>query len=62
MHIHPFDFIENSGNAECGAAVDLWWDPGIVMFHGATASEDVDVLFIMDGPFDIDYTGNVERV
>lgn len=32
------------------------------MFHGATAAEDVDVLFIMDGPFDISYTGDVERV
>ncbi|EHF02429.1 MULTISPECIES: cupin domain-containing protein [Olsenella] len=50
----------DQGDLPAGSFV--WWDAGTPMFHGATAAEDVDVLFIMDGPFDISYTGDVERV
>jgi len=33
----------------------LWFPEGMVMEHGATAEEDVTVLFITNKPFAIDY-------
>ena len=56
----PGTLRTEQGNLPAGSFI--WWDPRTVMFHGATANEDADVPFIMDGPFDIDYTGDVERV
>lgn len=35
----------------------IWWKPGAEMFHGSTANEDCDCLFIMDGPYDFFYHG-----
>lgn len=40
-----------------GAGSFIWWKPGTTMYHGATLSEDVDVLFITNKPFDIEYSG-----
>ena len=33
----------------------LWWPAGIWMVHGATDTEDVEVLFITNKPFDLEF-------
>ena len=33
----------------------IWWPAGTWMVHGATASEYVEVLFITNGPFDLEF-------
>jgi quercetin dioxygenase-like cupin family protein len=38
-----------------GPGTFVWFPEGLVMEHGATAEEDVTVLFITNKPFDIYY-------
>lgn len=33
----------------------FWWPAGVWMIHGATEEEDVEVLFITNKPFDIEF-------
>jgi len=33
----------------------VWWPAGVWMLHGATDEEDVEVLFITNRPFDIEF-------
>ena len=39
-----------------GAGTFVWFPEGLVMEHGATADEDVTVLFITNKPFEIYYS------
>jgi hypothetical protein len=34
----------------------IWFPEGMTMAHGATADNDVNILFITNKPFDIHYT------
>ncbi len=42
-------------DGEFGVGSFVWFPEGNVMEHGATADEDVTVLFITNKPFDIHY-------
>ena len=38
-----------------GPGCFLWWPAGTWMVHGATDRENVEVLFITNGPFDLEF-------
>lgn len=40
-----------------GPGTFVWFPEGLTMQHGATAEEDVTVLFITNRPFEIHYVG-----
>ena len=49
--------ILHTEHGDFGPGSWIWWKPGSVMFHGATQDEDVDVIFVTNQPFDIEYLG-----
>ena len=63
VHIHPhaeesYHVLEGTlvtHDGEYGPGHFVWFPEGSVMEHGATAAEDVTVLFITNKPFEIHY-------
>jgi quercetin dioxygenase-like cupin family protein len=53
MYVLEGTLVTNAGNYGPGSFV--WFPEGITMEHGATADEDVTVVFITNKPFDIHY-------
>ena len=53
MYVLEGTLVTNAGNYGPGSFV--WFPEGIAMEHGATADEDVTVVFITNKPFDIHY-------
>jgi quercetin dioxygenase-like cupin family protein len=54
MYVLEGTLVTNAGNYGPGNFV--WFPEGIAMEHGATADEDVTVVFITNKPFDIHYS------
>jgi len=53
MYVLEGTLVTHEG--EYGPGNFVWFPEGLLMEHGATADEDVTVLFITNKPFDIDY-------
>ena len=55
-YMYVLDGILHTHDGDYGPGSFVSFPEGLTMHHGATAENDVDILFITNKPFDIHYT------